>query len=285
MWFSGQHYKSTHLVHLHKPSKTRRKLYTANQRKMKRFGVISCTDMEKWGFSEAVVSRYIDYYKAKTDGNDAEWIGFHATRGQIPVKEELHTFDGFVMSGSLSSANDNDVWIKKLEEFVKQVAELNSNGKQIKLVGICFGHQIMARALGGRVGLNPNKEFVLLTELIKITDEGKNAGAIQGLFDDGPLRAVESHSECITELPKGATTLASSESCQHEIVQFSDDIIGLQCHPEVLTSEANELILPSISAAYKWDNDRIEKTSQSFQLKCDDDRLNYVIARFLNQLQ
>lgn len=249
---------------------------------MKRFGVIACTDQEKWGYSEAVVSRYIGYYKAKN--RDDEWIGFHATRGEIPLKEKLHSFDGFVMSGSISSANDNEDWIRRLEEFIKQVAELNDSGKQIKLVGLCFGHQLIAKALGGQVGLNPNKQFVLQTELLKVTEEGKKAKAIQGLFDNGPLRAVESHGECVTELPKGATTLASSASCVHEVVQFTDDIIGIQCHPDVFTSEANELILPSISSAYKWDNGRIEETSQSFQLKCDDEKLNGAIAKFVNQL-
>lgn len=246
---------------------------------MKRFGVISCTDLEKWGYSETVVLRYFDYFKAN---NDDEWIGFHACRGEVPPLEDIQNFDGFLISGSTSSVNDDKEWIRKLEDVVRKVSELNDTGKQIRIVGICFGHQLITKALGGRVGLNPDKNFILQTELIDATKESGKAKAFQVLFDNGPLRAVKSHGECIIELPKGAITLANSLNCEHEIVQFTEDIIGVQFHPDVHASEADELIIPSISKAYNWDSDQVSKASQSFKLKCNAHEFNSVIAKFVH---
>ncbi|KAK3742351.1 hypothetical protein QZH41_007862 [Actinostola sp. cb2023] len=237
---------------------------------MKRFGVISCADQEKWGFSEAIVSRYLECYKTNCD---EEWVGFHARRGQVPVLEDLQKFDGFMISGSVESANDDVDWILKLQELIRSAPNLD---KPPKIVGICFGHQLIAKALGGKVGFNPDKDFVLQTEVIRTSNEGVKAKAIKGLFEDGPIRAVQSHGECITELPKGAVSLGTSATCEHEIVQFTENILGIQSHPDMSTHEAETLILPSISKRYNWDSEKVDKTSASFKLEDNAKTINEI---------
>ncbi|KXJ15925.1 putative glutamine amidotransferase [Exaiptasia diaphana] len=232
---------------------------------MKKFGVISCSDDKKWGFSEAIISRYLEFFSLNSE--QEQWVGFHATRGEVPLTEDLHKFDGFVISGSISSANDNVEWIVKLLEFIRSAADLSKEKKRPKIVGICFGHQLIAKALGGKVGLNPDKDFVLQTELIEVTIQAFEAESIKGLFDKGPLRAVQSHGECVVELPEGAVSLATSPTCKYEVVQYKENILGFQCHPEMYASEAEELILPHIAKSRKWDAIHVKKSSDSFKME------------------
>lgn len=244
---------------------------------MKRFAAISCSDDEKWGRSEAIVKRYEEFYRIK----DEEWSGFHATRGQVPTIEDLEKFDGFVISGSISSVNDDTEWILKLKEFIRALASLDKAKKRPKLVGICFGHQLIGAALGGQVGPNPSKEFVLQSEEIIANEAASKIEALEDLFDNGPLRILESHGECLTELPDNATTLASSSTCEQELVKFSDNILGLQCHPDIFKEEIEDLVLPGMSKRFNWNEDKIEDVKRSVNMKLHPHKLNEAIKKFM----
>lgn len=65
--------------------------------------------------------------------------------------EELSGLDGIILSGSRFTSYDNDAWILKTLDLIRL-----AYGHHVKLVGICFGHQLIARALGGQVAANPN---------------------------------------------------------------------------------------------------------------------------------
>ena len=87
------------------------------------------------------------------------------------------TFDGIVISGSASSAYMDEPWILKLIQFVHKL-RAEPYRSQVKLIGVCFGHQIIARACGGSCEKNPNgwevikkkkkekKKYYLLTTLV-----------------------------------------------------------------------------------------------------------------------
>lgn len=244
---------------------------------MKRFAAISCTDDEKWGKSEAVTKRYTEFYRIK----DEEWSEFHAIRGHVPTIEDLQKFDAFVISGSISSANDNQEWILKLKEFIQALASMDKAKKRPKLVGICFGHQMIGSALGGQVGPNPSKEFILQSEEIVGNEAASKVEGLEDLFDNGPLRILECHGECLTELPDGATTLASSSSCKQELVKFSDNILGLQSHPDMLKEEIENLVLPGVSKRFNWSEEKIEDVKTSVNLKLHPDKLNQAIKKFI----
>lgn len=251
---------------------------TNNTKTMKRFGVLSCNDLQIWGHSEEVIQRHIDYYK--TNAQD-EWVGFHACRGQVPRLEDNPKFDGLLITGSSSSVNDDEEWIRNLEDFIRRIAALETN--RPKIVGLCFGHQLIAKALGGKVGVNPDHEFVLQTEELMPTIEAAENKSTANLFKNGPLRAAQLHGECVTELPKGAILLATSSSCKYEIIQFTDDMLGLQCHPNVDPEVAGGIALPYVSKDYNWDNEKIKKTKESLKMKCNHEELNGFIVKFLNR--
>ena len=87
------------------------------------------------------------------------------------------------------------------------------------MIGICFGHQILAKALGGETGKNPSNAYIYGFE------ESKNK-------DNNKILLLESHSDCVTKLPENAISLFSSQTCLHEILQISDKVFSTQGHPE-----------------------------------------------------
>ena len=99
--------------------------------------------------------------------------------------ESLAPFDGAIITGSPASVHDDGAWIPRLEALVRDMARSG-----LPLFGACFGHQIIAKALGGAVEANP---------------DGWVFGAIRTrlLADKQDVAAYAAHSEQVTRLPDG----------------------------------------------------------------------------------
>ncbi|TFK23996.1 cytoplasmic protein [Coprinopsis marcescibilis] len=95
----------------------------------------------------------------------------------LPIDEKLNDYDGIIITGSPASAYDNVPWINNLVEFTKHVADTRP---KIKLIGICFGHQIIARALGGECVPNSGIWEVGPTP-ITLTDLGKQIFGVDSI--------------------------------------------------------------------------------------------------------
>lgn len=249
--------------------------------KVTRYAAVSCDDSPKWGYSEATTGRLIEIHSREGE----EWTAFHASRGQIPTIQDLQKFKGIIISGSPKSANDNIDWIWKLKELVQNAAKVweEAPKQRSKIIGVCFGHQLIASALGGKVERNPDKDFVAQTEEIKPAFDCEKEKLFADLFKEGPLRIVECHGECVRELPQGAQSLGTSMSCKHEIVKYKENILGIQAHPEMRCKELEEFVLPSISQQYKWNEEKLQRNKESLQLKLDADRMNNMMKTFLSE--
>jgi GMP synthase-like glutamine amidotransferase len=144
---------------------------------------------------------------------------FPAMAGILPPKLEKDEL--YLITGSNSSAYDNEPWILELLQWVRDAA-----ARHIKLVGICFGHQIIAQALGGEVRRHPGGWGIGIRES-SISDE-----AMRPYFPGGHLRLLYNHHDQVTKLPADAVVLAHSQFCRYEGYRIGHEILTFQGHPE-----------------------------------------------------
>lgn len=123
-------------------------------------------------------------------------------------------YDGWVITGSRASAYDADPWIGRLSDWIAAAA-----GQGRPMLGLCFGHQIMARALGGRV-----------------ERQGWRVGAVRVSAPGLPGLAGAGvhvwHQDQVTGLPPGARVLAAYPGCPVAALGHAGPALGLQWHPE-----------------------------------------------------
>ncbi|MFT6957522.1 MAG: GMP synthase-like glutamine amidotransferase [Halieaceae bacterium] len=174
---------------------------------------------------------YPDMFAALLGGLDPtiEFVTYDVESGVFP--ESVDEVDAYLITGSKSSVYDDKDWIRKLENFVR---DLHDHKK--KLVGICFGHQIIARALGGLaeksskgwgVGLHTHQ----FTRSAAWHDQG-----------EANFNILVSHQDQVTRLPEGATALAGSEFCENAVSQIGDHILTFQGHPEFVLEYSREIM-------------------------------------------
>jgi len=96
-------------------------------------------------------------------------------------------------------------------------------------LGICLGHQLLAAAVGGRVGPAAKPEVGVMT--VAKTDEGRADPLLAGNPD--PMTVLQWHGAEVVDLPAQATVLASSEACRVQAFRFRDRAYGLQFHVEI----------------------------------------------------
>jgi len=128
----------------------------------------------------------------------------------------------FVMTGSSSSVTDLDPWIRRAEAYVREIAQA-----EVPLFGICFGHQLVAHALGGEVAKNPRGREIGTIRVKRLADDPIFAGA------GAELAANATHMDSVTRLPEGARLLASSELEPTQAFALGTAIRCVQFHPEI----------------------------------------------------
>lgn len=133
----------------------------------------------------------------------------------------LDDYDAFLITGSPRGVYDNDDWIAHLHQFVRQVY---ASGKP--LMGICFGHQIIANALGGKAEKS-EKGWGVGIRSVPVT------GA-SDLFPEGcaSLDLLYMHQDQVTTLPEGATSLMGDDFCPIAAFNIGDQVLCFQGHPE-----------------------------------------------------
>lgn len=136
--------------------------------------------------------------------------------------ESVSECDAWLITGSRHGAYDDIPWIRRLEEFIRTAA-----AEQIPMVGICFGHQIIAQALGGKV-IKSEKGWGLGVNQYRVTNPAPWMNGSQNY--EIAVNAI--HQDQVVEIPEEAELLATSEFCPNAMLAYGNSIFTVQPHPE-----------------------------------------------------
>ena len=162
-------------------------------------------------------------------GRELEYAAYSVVRGQMP--ESIDDCDGWLITGSRYGVYEQLDWMLELQDFIRELA-----AAERPLIGICFGHQIIAEALGGKV---------VKSEL------GWKVGAqrydLERRYDwmGEPPSAVTMyayHQDQIVVCPPSAEVFLSSAGCPLAGLSYGDSIISVQAHPEIEESYERDLL-------------------------------------------
>ncbi len=144
------------------------------------------------------------------------------------------TVDGWIVTGARSSVVDDDPLADDLLAWIRTVVE-----HQKPLLGVCYGHQAIAAALGGRVGLHPGG-WELGTVEVELTDEGREDQLFAGCPDRFQVQAT--HEDYVVELPTGGVTLASNGHTAIQALAVGENCRGIQFHAEITTEISRDFV-------------------------------------------
>lgn len=144
---------------------------------------------------------------------------YNAYLGELPKAPGDH--DGYLISGSGASVFDDLDWIREAMAFVRRCRD-----DAVPMVGICFGHQLIAHALGGKTVRSDNG-WGFGIHSARLTANPDWIGA-----DNPEFKLVVIHQDQVVELPPGFSTIGSNDFCPNSVITDHRLMLGIQGHPE-----------------------------------------------------
>jgi len=155
---------------------------------------------------------------------DADLVEYDVTERDLPAD---FAFDACVVSGSRASVYWEEPWIADLEQWVRDAVE-----RDVAFLGVCFGHQLLAHALGGTV--EPMDDYEIGYRTVEHDGESQ---LLEGV--DEEFTVFTTHSDSVVELPPGAEQFAENDFGVHGF--RTGDVFAVQFHPEYDTDTAREV--------------------------------------------
>lgn len=173
-----------------------------------RIGILKCGQSP-----EALRGELGDYDSMFEDllaGRGFEFTSYHVEDMEFPG--DIHDAEGWLLTGSRHGVYEDHPFIPPLEDFIRQVYAAS-----IPMVGICFGHQIIAKALGGLVTKHPG---------------GWAVGPQDYDFAGDRLTLNAWHQDQVVTRPEGAEIAASNAFCENAALVYGERAFTVQAHPE-----------------------------------------------------
>lgn len=215
---------------------------------MTRVGVLECDHVD--GRYRSICGDYLDMFAALLD---LDLVPYDVVNGALPVS--VGECDVWLATGSRFSVYDAEPWIARASEFVRDIHAAGS-----PLVGVCFGHQLLAHALGGRV-----------------EHRGWNVGAIDTHLDEQDLVLLYMHHDQVTALPDGARVAGSHPSCDVAAFEVGTSR-GIQAHPEFSPAYIEALL---DDRAERIGRETVTRAKVSLARCCDSQLVGAAMREFL----
>lgn len=173
----------------------------------------------------------IDTYFRFFESVDAPftYAGYDVMHGKLP--NSVDDCDAYMITGSASGVYDAEEWIAELMQFIRDCYQA-----QKKLVGICFGHQVLAHTLGGHAEKSEKGWGLGLKRFDIVTGKPWMAGS------PAQCDLYFAHQDQVTQIPPAAERLGGSEFCPNAFYAIENRVLGIQGHPEFTTGIMQDIL-------------------------------------------
>lgn len=155
---------------------------------------------------------YKDLFFDLMSRDGIDWQVWDVVDMEFPAS--IHDADAWLLTGSPHGAYEDHAFIPPLEAFIR-----DAFAAKVPMIGICFGHQIIAQALGGKVIKFPGGWSI-----------GRREYQLDGM---GTIHLNAWHQDQVVEIPDTARVIASNDFCKYAGLVYGDSIMTLQPHPEI----------------------------------------------------
>lgn len=196
---------------------------------------------------------YADLFKTLLGDHGFDFVTYNVVDMEFP--DDVHAADGWLLTGSKHGAYEDHPFIAPLETFIR-----DAYAAAVPMVGICFGHQIVAQALGGKV-----EKFAAGWAVGRQTYDWQ-----------GQTIALNAwHQDQVTQAPDGATVVATNDFCRNAALVYGDRVFTVQAHPEFenaftrrLGDERGEGVVPDplLAAARATEKEPIDNARVADQM-------------------
>ncbi len=202
-------------------------MMTQSKQSSLRIGLLLCDDIDEEDREQH--GSYTTMFQNALDA-DAEEIHLTAIRCfEGETLPQPRAFDGYLISGSRYGVYEDRPWIKSLQQFVVDCWEQN-----VRMVGICFGHQLIAHSLGGRTE-KAECGWGFGIQAAQVTDRKSwmdDSGQCMRSLDDGRYNLVVIHQDQVVKVPPEFETIAANDFCPNSMIVADNKMLGIQGHPE-----------------------------------------------------